>query len=76
MKLREVVFVLQGTSFVLNFTQPDSVCITVFEFGVGTWGTLRTGGVNTEDIRSPTKNPANSQRIENILYCYLCRFKE
>jgi hypothetical protein len=36
MKLREVVIPLQGTSDVLNFTQPDPVCITAFEFGVGT----------------------------------------
>jgi len=70
MKLREVAFV-QGTSVVLNLTQPDSVCIGFMSYGVGNPGTDRNGGVNITAMRSPVRNPANSQRIENILIYYL-----
>jgi hypothetical protein len=67
MKLRDVVLEVQGTSLVINFTHPEPVCITVSSCGVGKDGRLLKGGVKTTDIRSPTKNPANIQNIENIL---------
>jgi hypothetical protein len=67
MKLRELVFAAHGTSFVLNFTHPEPVCITLLSCGVGSCGSLLTGGVNTTDTRSPTKNPTNNQNTENIL---------
>jgi len=67
MKLREVVLLSQGTSFVSNFTHPDPVCIALLLCGVGSCGTSRNGGVNTAEIVSPTRNPTNNQNMENIL---------
>jgi len=66
MKLRDVAFI-QGTSTVLNLTHPDSVCIGFTSYGVGNSGIERNGGVNITAIRSPVRNPANSQSIENIV---------
>ena len=71
MKLRDVVLEVQGTSLVINFTHPEPVCITVSSCGVGNPGTDRNGGVNTTAMRSPVRNPANNQSIENILIYYL-----
>jgi hypothetical protein len=70
MKLREVVFDVHGTSFVLNFTHPEPVCITLSLCGVGSCGSLLTGGVKMTAIRSPTKNPTKIQNTENILTLY------
>jgi hypothetical protein len=73
MKLRDVGFPLHGTSVAFTRTHPVPVCRIFFPFGVGTVGTLREGGENTDVIRRPTKSPINIQKRENILIC-LTRF--
>lgn len=55
-----------GTSVDLNETHPVFVKNTELLSGVGTSCVSRTGGMNTETIRSPTKTPINNHKSDII----------
>jgi hypothetical protein len=68
MILREVALPSQGTSTDLNFTHPVLVCKISLPFGVGTLGSSRRGGLNTEVISNPTMNPVKDHNKDIIIY--------
>jgi len=70
MKLRDVASLEQGISSVLNRTHPEGVLKTLLSFGNGKCISLRTGGTNTETIKSPVRDPTNIQSGDSILLTY------
>jgi hypothetical protein len=71
MKLRDFGSPEHGTSVDLNLTHPVFVKKTELLSGVGTSWDSRTGGINTETIRSPTRTPANNHKSDIITLMFI-----
>ena len=70
MKLRDVASLEQGISSVRNRTHPEGVLKTLLSFGNGKYISLRTGGTNTDTIKSPVKAPIKIHRADSIMLTY------